>query len=243
MKRFVVVAQSRSGSNLLINALRQNPEIRMFGELFHVDEAIRRSSAETTGGAWLKSGADGAAFLEHEIYTERWDAKAVGFKILFGQANLVNFPTVWDHLIADHEIHVVHLFRENALEALVSHEVGLRTGEWFVQKDTAATPALVEPFAITAERCGQFLWHRRAFRRWVTESFSGHAHRIFQYEQDICENFDGTVGTICDFLEVNRHRCEKTLLKQAKRKPKDQLTNYEELKQRFSTTSFAKYFD
>lgn len=127
--RFVILTKSRSGSKWLVELLDSHDDIAVFGEVF--------------GGARVRAdyGAEGvprfAAYLERraigrslplvvnrlsyfrKLYAARPDAKAVGFKLVYGQAGRGSLE-----YFAMRRVRVLHLVRANVFDAVLSYEVG-----------------------------------------------------------------------------------------------------------------------
>lgn len=146
--RFLILAEARSGSTMLKDALKSSPRIRCFSEVFNVVfdgvmyggvEGYDNNSAEDRA---LRD-RDFRAFLRECIYCRHPDGvEAVGFKLLvFGQAG--SFDGLLPHLAEDCQIRVLYLRRRNALKRLVSLKLAEATGVWADLPKPGLTPAMV----------------------------------------------------------------------------------------------------
>ncbi len=146
--RFLILAEARSGSTMLKDALKSSPRIRCFSEVFNVVfdgvmyggvEGYDNNSAEDRA---LRD-RDFRAFLRERIYCRHPDeVEAVGFKMLvFGQAG--SFDGLLPHLAEDRQIRVLYLRRRNALKRLVSLKLAEATGVWADLPKPGLTPAIV----------------------------------------------------------------------------------------------------
>gem|GEM_PF-5218372 len=64
-----------------------------------------------------------------------------------------------------------------------------------------------------------------------------------EYETDTCLDFQATMKRIYDFLSVSPCHAPILLQKQAQKNPKDQVHNYDELKEYFQYTLFSEFFE
>lgn len=131
--KFMILAEARTGSTMLVRALTSHPSIRCFGEVFNkmvpfvafgVDGYDNFSARERT-----RRDRDFTSFLRERIYcSQPEEIRAVGFKTLYGQ--FWGFRGLLEHLVDDAEIRVLHLKRRNILRMLVSLKMAQATGVW-----------------------------------------------------------------------------------------------------------------
>ncbi len=240
MKRFIVLAHPRSGSTLLVNALQQHPAVRMHNELLTntEDEATRRR-LYTVAGRWLADGGDEAGFLRH-VFEQQHGEAAVGFKLMHHHASAPG-SLAWDLLRADAELCVVHLWRDDYLRTLVSEHVASRTGIWNILGE-GPLPDEVEPFALEVEQCRATFeqldhWLARA-RDW----FGGHPLLELEYARDLEQGFQVTIERVFALLDLPAVAIQKKLLKLSRRSPREQLSNFHELRAAFADTRYARFF-
>jgi LPS sulfotransferase NodH len=129
--RFVVYTMPRSGSAWLMEML-QGPGVVVYGELFHRNgegfpSQYGSSDVRYFGGfaarlprwAYHMRPYPCAAYLRR-VYAPRRDVSAVGFKLMYAQAD--PYPELLP-LLRLGAVRVVHLVRRNVLAAHVSYEV------------------------------------------------------------------------------------------------------------------------
>ncbi|MEH2069543.1 MAG: sulfotransferase [Nostoc sp.] len=244
MLKFIIVGYSRTGSSLLQFALREHPEIEMYGELFSFKEEVRKNTP--VGNSSYLDGTDAALFLKDTVFCERdrQKQKSVGFKILYYQAREDNEARkAWKYLLSQKDIHVIHAIRQNLLECLISREVAMQTEQWLLEKSSKTKFVEIAPFRIEVERCKCFFESVFAWREWATRSFQDHPFMTVEYEADICLAYQETMNRIHDFLSVSPYHAPMPLQKQAQKKPRDQVCNYDELKEYFQYTLFSEFFE
>jgi LPS sulfotransferase NodH len=133
---FVVLTSPRSGSGWLIDLLSSHPEVVAYAELFHLE----RRTAPGYGASdipyfapyldsvspWTRRARvyHRATFLRR-VYAGRHGARAVGFKLMYDQAQAHRGLL---ELLALRRARVIHLTRANLLEALISWQVARETG-------------------------------------------------------------------------------------------------------------------
>ena len=145
--RFLILAQARSGSNMLARALNSSTSITCFGEIFNFElDGIGYGGVEGYDHRNAKDRAlrdsDCGAFLRDRIYCQYpKEIGAVGWKLLYDQ--FWGYPGLLEHLIEDRRLRVLHLRRRNLLRALLSFKIARTTGIWMEVEPLRLTPARV----------------------------------------------------------------------------------------------------
>jgi LPS sulfotransferase NodH len=238
--RFVLLCHQRSGSTLLTRALQAHPAVRMHGEILTTseDEATRRR-VHSVDGRFLADGADGADFLAH-VYAPRGEA-AAGFKLMHYHAPSGPAATAWDLLRRDRDLRVVHLRRDDLLACLVSDEIAQQTRVWHVEPGRPL-PDEPPPFPLSPDRC------RALFERvdgWLARARDWFADRPLvelEYARDLEGDLDATAARIFMFIGVTPIPVERRLRKIARRTPREQIANWDELAAAFAATRWAHLF-
>jgi LPS sulfotransferase NodH len=242
-KHFVVVAHPRSGSTLLQEALRQHPDIQMFGELLHDNvEARKRDLGDR--GIYYRGGSSAAQFLERVVFgeDEAGSARAVGFKLFYGHARMDDAAReAWQLLTTRKDIYIVHMVRRNLLDSFVSLKVAIRTNEWACLIEAARKPSDVEPFAVAARECRSFFDNVTRDRRMTREVFMRPRYMEVTYDA-LASGYLDRVNSVVAFLGLSPFRPCHKLVKQATKTPREQLSNYEELERAFRNTQYACFF-
>jgi hypothetical protein len=169
---------------------------------------------------------------------------AVGFKMFYDDCrDDPDSMKAWSYLIAHREIHIIHLFRLNLLDSLLSLSVALRTDEWTRMKETDVRPDLLDPFPLALERCENYFLNITRLRRLVREDFREHRVLELTYEHEISSGYQETYDRVCDFIGIPRESVHILLDKQAARKPSEQIKNYADLRRHFLKTEFGHLFE
>lgn len=226
----------------------------MLGELFYPAQAERERAFHALN-KWLgegraepdffRDGEDGAEFLKTKVFYERHDEgpRAVGFKMFYDHAReSPREKRAWDYLTENVDVRVIHLTRRNMLESFLSLEIAFQTREWLRVKGAPGRPADVPPLRLDPAECETYCNRLLAQRQWARQSFRRHPLLEVEYEGDLCRRFRPTIYGIHDFLEVPRGPAVRGLEKQARRSPKEQILNYDELREYFRHTLYEEFF-
>lgn len=259
MVKFVLLGHKRCGSTLLAASLNYHENVYMFGEVFNESDEERQKAYRSgligcqaarhhdlTEHDYYRSG-DAARFLDRAVYYEHyWEPVSVGFKMFYEHCRADAGATkAWDYLIAHKEVRVIHLLRLNLLDTFLSLTIARKTNEWARFKGAGeASPAEApEPFDLSPALCEDYFLEITRDRQAAQASFRDHPVLELTYEDDICRRYQESFDSICDFIQVPRMRAHMMFEKQAVRKPSQQIRNYADLKQYFSSTQFAYAFE
>lgn len=259
--KFVLLAHARSGSTLLTLALREHKSIRMFGELFHIDEEERKRAfhsaksnvsteeqlfrSEQRRSASYTETKDGATFLHEEIFCKNFNDEpfAVGFKLHYNHArDNLKAMTVWDYLSGNKDIYIIHLQRKNLLETILSRRIAFLTDEWERPAGTKGKVVYHDALILDPITCQSYFDEMVLSRQQILMDFAEHPLLGIEYEKDLYANFSSTIREVQNFLKVPYQPLPQLLEKQAKYGPKEQIANYEELKRFFYGTMYETFF-
>ena len=154
--RFIVLADARTGSYMLVQALDSHPNVTCFSELFnwqldYVDFNVAGYDNSSAEDKALRD-RDFERFLRERIYCPRpVEIRATGFKLLY--SHVWGYTGLLERLVEDSEVRIVHLRRRNLLRMFVSSKLAEASGVWRV--DRGFTPV---------QLLQQRTW-RRALRR------------------------------------------------------------------------------
>lgn len=128
-QKFCILSIPRTGSSLLVTALRQHPQILCHGEIFHphVDWHI---FGQARNAIDLTLRTSNPVEFVNRIYSENDGAKFVGFKIFRGHNDVA-----LDDILHTSEIKKIVLRRSNALASYSSHVLAEKTDVWNSEED------------------------------------------------------------------------------------------------------------
>jgi len=132
--RFVVVADRRTGTSLLLDTINSHPEVECVKRAFGLEKHVKNPTPDRHSGGYFlyrtrslghrlrhftDRGASIAGFLEEDVFGSRQHLSAPGFRLLYGAAR--KYPEITDWIL-ENELKVVHLTRENLLKRLISEK-------------------------------------------------------------------------------------------------------------------------
>lgn len=143
LRRFVVIATPRCGSNWLCTLLNSHPQILCHHELFNED-GIRVSQPLREQG-WTLGDRQMQLQRPLELLELAWrhhlGFDSVGFKININQSQ-----PVYEAVLSDPGIQKILIRRRNRVRTYLSEEIALRTGHWesYASSDTAPPTGPIE---------------------------------------------------------------------------------------------------
>jgi LPS sulfotransferase NodH len=221
--RFIILTRSRTGSNHLSAMLNSHPNVLVQGEIFSRLEAK----------PW------------REIYDD-WHApkaffiKASGFKIFYYHPMDADGTELWQTLLADRDLKVLHLKRRNKLETELSQKLATLTGTWLQKAGEKADEA--PRIAIDPEKLEEAFERTSEYELTFEQKFQSHAAHEIYYE-DLISDARGQFLKVCDFLEVRRRAPRSNLVKQRRAPVSELIENFDALKAHFRGSRWARFFD
>ncbi len=195
-QKIIIISRSRSGSNLLISLLNSHSKIKMEGELF--------------------KRMDG-----HLDIQDLWDAvfanqsKNIDFygcKIFYYHPLQSNNEKIWDLILNEKNIKIIHLVRSNLLKTIVSKYVAEKTGQW-TRKKTRVISLDHRRVRIDPE---EMLEKINQTKRWIEQTRTNYQNKDFleiKYE-DLVANPKKTMNSIFKFLGCDNEPVYSSLRKQ-----------------------------
>lgn len=216
--RFVIVCEGRTGSTLLHTYLNSHQQVLSYGDILNRIEVNEES-------------------LNTRIYCNHpSNLKAVGFKLFYGDHQYTNRNTLFQQIIDDKNIRIIHLKRKNSMKMFVSLKLAERSGEW--TKGSARSNSHQELLEIEIEELNQFIESYEQNKELFNQMFTQHSVLEVNYEE-LVDKPKGCLGEIQKFLQVPEINLISALQKQND-KPLDQLiSNYDTIKKAFP----GKYLD
>jgi LPS sulfotransferase NodH len=243
-RKFVIVGTARTGSTLLINLLKSQSHVRVFGELFRSPDAIgwdvKPFATFQPRQVVSLYRNDPVAFLDGHVF-RRWPrtCRAVGFKLFYYHARTPEHSIVWDYLAADPEIRVLHLRRRNMLAQYCSLRLAHETNSW--TKATAPNGNPVK-MSLDPQACRDHFGWVRALEEECAEYFARNDVHDVWYE-DLVSDQARTVAGIQDFLGLPRHFMKPTIERQRTTPLRVAIANYDDLRTQLMDTPWAVFFD
>jgi LPS sulfotransferase NodH len=242
--RFVIVGVARTGSTMLVSRLNGHTQALVFGELFRSLESVGWDVAPFRSYQNRKLltlyRSDPVAFLERCVF-RRWPSsyRAVGFKLFYYHARTPQHSFVWDYLVQQPAIRILHIKRRNVLAQYVSLQLAHRTNVWSSPRPDTSDTQCVQ---LDIGACqNHFAWVRRLEEECDT-LFKNHDLKTVYYE-DLDHDSNQEMEAVQSFLGL---RCEVLRAQTARQqtRPLSQvISNYAELRGACVGTEWAGFFE
>ena len=241
--KFIILGAPRTGSNLIRSSLNNHSGIITFGELFReFDDDIAWGFANYPRSRRIKKmrQSNPTKFLEKKVfknYPKR--ISAVGFKIFYIHAQEEQWKSVWNYLINQADLNVIHLKRRNHLKVVLSVVKALKTDNWIQKTNIVQESA---PIHIDYAYCLDVLTKLQKWESKYDSLFAENKKIEIIYEQ-LCSNYDQEMKRIQEFLEVKYEIIKPSTYKQSIAPISKSIENFWELKEQFKNTPWERYFE
>jgi len=245
MKKFIILSYKRSGSTMLYTLLQSHPDIRCHGELF-----LKEKEKKDTLFHLYRNNSLIAKFLFHsplrsyiigkylkDIFQERDEEKAIGFKLMYGQARDFPYILYW---IKRHRVKILHLHRRNILKTCLSVKLALQRGRGHSKKILPTKKITIDENMILGELTS--IARRLKFMDWFCSLYFPHLSYIDIYYEDFLSDMEANCKKLLNFLGIKSDIFLKTELK--KLNPNsviDIVENYEKLVKALEGSYFEQF--
>lgn len=244
---FIIVGMPRTGSTLLLTGISQHPETQVYGELFHASRSERAGShVINRDGKQIffdETKDDAIAFLDEHVFHADDTAFVVGFKVF---AELVSCPGTEKFFLRLKEhyptLRVIHIFRKNYLDVLVSREVATKTREWVRYANAKTTGSTSPKIAIDPVRAERFFKGIRSADNFFGGFFEPSRYLRVDYDA-LSQNFASTMKDVYNFLDLTPFDPTVKLSKQINQPSAVIVENYYDLCKYFQGTTFSSFFE
>lgn len=224
--RFIVLSRSRTGSNLLISLLNSHPNIFCENEVF----------------AKL-NGRNHEDILARVYAKQAIHIKAKGFKIFYYHPTDDKLSDIWNTLISDKSVKVIHLKRRNVLRTVTSRKILESTKEYMRRKSNGCNDIKPKKTEFSVRELHFLFNETRNYENKAENDFQNHDLLSLYYE-DLARDTDETVKKIVKFLGINHmHPSSTNLAKQNPQQLEVLINNFYELKSAFLETEWEPFFE
>lgn len=206
--KFIINCAARSGSTMLVNLLRSNPQVLCHGEVIGADrighiagtygQARSQDSRVDETLAELRR-ADPVRFL-YDVVFDAQGRKVVGFKFKTDEALDPRHADIATLIREDRDIKVVHLRRRNVLDQYISHQVVLHQTGMTLLKEGEDRPE-VQPFEVDVRSAVEYVLDVLRREAESEHIYSGHRSFAVDYE-DVSQDGHPSLEGLQAFLDV-----------------------------------------
>lgn len=240
--RFIVLGRSRTGSNFLHGLLNSHSQIIAFGELFQNYDSIAwgLSGYRQTKNLLSLFQNDPVRFLETKVF-KRFPVhiSAVGFKVFYYHAQSDKWKPVWAYLGDQRELRIIHVKRKNILKTHLSRKRAALTDTWV---NVSGEPEEGVPISLDYEECLEDFVRTRDWEAKYDVFFEGHSKLEVLYE-NLSFDYQSEMKRVQDFLGVNYEFVKPSTYKQSSQSLSRAISNYFELRERFTGTPWEEFFE
>lgn len=222
-EKFVIIARSRTGSNLLRSFLNSHPQIEAQDELF--GELKGKSCHEIWENIFVKKNKS---------------IKYVGFKIFYYHPLNDSDNSVWDFIKKDKKIKIIHLKRENKLRAYLSRLIALQTQTWVDEGDKKKITLEDKRVKVNLEDCLKVFREVEFWEKETNNNFYNHPFYEITFEE-LTENSQKNMNDIFTFFNLKPHSISTNLKRQNSETIEKLVINYEELKTRLIKEGYSDF--
>lgn len=266
--KFVILTHGRSGSTLLMTALAQHCNVRMFGEIFHGDAVVRYNAFQAGYPGLFRihdflqrhpNGdpdiyyrelaarpdrydlhQDGASFVRDEIFAYHTDepSLAIGFKLFYDHARATPQSRSVWEALASDR--EVRILHLHRNDLLATHLSYHIAQVTGNWSLTTTSREVPSSVKIEPDVCRHYFEEIESYRAEADRLFAHHPVFHLTYETDLCQQFCKTMARIQEFLHLPYQEVKPVTKKVGLRAPADIIENYAELKRTFVGTKFER---
>lgn len=243
-RRFIILGMGRCGTNLLASSLRSHRNIISFGEIFNNADHKRilweyPGYVNTSTQVSLREEKP-IEFIDKSVFKPMpRHIAALGFKLFYYHAREENWSCIWPYLRSS-DISIIHVKRKNLLALQLSMSVAMRTKKWSTRSGTPSQKQ--NSFELPYDQC---LNAFETISRWQDEAdgFFDGKNRMTLFYEDLVKNYPAAMESVQSFLNVQIRPTSTPLKKQAKLPLHQSISNYNDLKERFSGSKWEHFFE
>lgn len=241
-KRFVIVCQPRSGSNLLRSLLNSHCQAIAFSEIFRGFEPINWGlpGFGQRLATWELYRRDPVQFLTRAVFREYPPGiLAVGFKLIYEHAREDSSRHLWTHLQQDQDLRIIHLKRRNYLRSLLSLKRANLTDQWV---NVNGRPGREVTLSLNTAKCLQAFenMHRQELEAdWLFRK----SRLIDVYYEDLVKNQHEEIMRVQRFLGLPVMSLKPSLYKTTLEPLSKAIINYTEMKRAAHGTPWEVFFN
>ncbi len=242
--RFIIICAPRTGSTMLRMMLNSHPKIVCYGEVITLGEPnlgkkYQKFIGQTSQELAQIRAENPVNFLYNYIWN-REDCQSIGLKLKYRQLK-EEFQDVFQAILDDQEIKIIHLSRQNLLKRYVSNRLassGRTSTVVFDSQDSKPQPKVT----VDVEKLMQDIVSVEETEAKFREDFK--QHQVFEvtYEDLVVSNHE-IMTKLLNFLDVELMDLQPVTKKVNSDRLEDVIENYDLVKNQLSQTKYATFLD
>jgi LPS sulfotransferase NodH len=223
--KYVVITSPRTGSNLLVSLLSSHKNVYAYGELFN---HIKNKSCRQI---WNDTFSKKLPYI-----------KAVGFKIFYDHPLASLDREVWDLIVSNPKIKVIHLIRENLVRSHLSLLIAYKTNIWGLTPTMQDVPLEKRKVYVNVEKFIANLRKIRNHQVRIEKVLKQHPLYEVTYEH-LIKDQQNVMNRIFSFINVRARTTTTNLRRQNSEPIKNLVQNYDEFSSKINKTEFSCYLN
>lgn len=228
-KKIIILTTARSGSNFLRRRLDTHPDIIMSGEVFNGGYCDVQGMESRTAQLKVLRDRSPLSFVERCVFRGFDPAvEAVGFTLFYDHCERLGdgLLPLLASLVADPDVRIIHLTRENLFRSYVSLEIAKQTKRFIRLHDGHCETREVIKLDPTA--CLAYVREKEQLRARYAAQFAPMKLLNVKYES-MTRDPGSCDDTVLSFLGVRRHPLQTVTRRQEHRALPEIVTNYSEV--------------
>ena len=248
-QKFIVMSHHRSASSVIINTLQKHPNVFRFAEIFCPQYVQFRKAGydDSSRHMYFLRKKYPIDFLERQVFTGYCDEiQAMGFKLFPEQLDFPHMAPVWDWIESHTDIKIIYLTRNDLLAYYTSLEIARKTGTWGVVAKKRASQNSQNrkedlQIRLDYDTCVAVFERRKNLNKYALDRCKNHDILKVSYE-DATSDLNRSLHQVQEFLNLAPQELDIHTAKQQQRPLPEVISNYQELKDRFSDTEWSYLF-
>lgn len=227
--KFVIFAQGRSGSSLLVDLLNNHPDIRCDGEILNVVHAGKKFFPTFYVKSMAKTSKEEIYGFKVKLYQLHSDSKP-DQNVNAGQFIINLHKTGWK---------IIYIKRNNIFRQAISGLVAKSRGKWHHHQNQGNLA--LSKIKINPDKLLKSLRGREKYLCDEKEILKTVPHLKIIYEIDLLKNREKTIDNVFKYLEAHPYPVKTNLVRTSKDNIDDIIVNYKEIKDYFLNTKYARF--
>ncbi len=224
-KKFIIISHARSGSNLLLQSLQNNPHISASDELF--------------AGHYRKNQESFDLIMSNLFSEKETQISLVGCKIFYYHLN----EQEWNKFVNISDLMIIHLKRKNFFRTLTSMKIASKTQKWGSTNKKSNIPLSQKVVKFNCENLKKRIEQIESWQIETEARFKNHKiHNI--YYEDMISNPNVEIKELSRFLDLDTElNFSPKLKKQNPESLSDLIENYQEIYSYFENTKWHDFLN
>ncbi|MGI9191627.1 MAG: hypothetical protein ACR2IL_05850 [Chitinophagaceae bacterium] len=233
-KRFFILTQGRTGSNLLCSLLNSHPQIAADGEIMNKKEQLKTFHPWRV--KWIR-------LFPHQYIQSRCNKLLKNQKTVYGFKLLVEqWPQPIEHgvqSLIDRQFLPIYLFRKNTISQLISTTLANQQKRWVVNSEEDYNqPPIALDLNLASEKMSQIAQRSITLNK-LSQQYPG---LMLYYEDHLLNTamFNRAAALVCPYLGVELAPMQTKMLKTDIRTDRERISNFDEFLSFMSASGYEK---